>query len=64
MGRDEAQRRAVMRAEAGWDGCRGAGMLTLQCDNCVSLAEDGLDEGLDLRSRLRNRLRGGQSRVA
>jgi hypothetical protein len=50
--------------EAGWDRRRGAGMLTLQRDHCVSLADDGLDEGLDSRSRLLNRLRGGQSRVA
>jgi hypothetical protein len=59
--RDEAQRRAWMREEAGWDGLRGALMLTLLRDHCVSLADDGLDEGLDSRSY---RLRGCQSRVA
>jgi hypothetical protein len=55
-----------MRAEASWDGRRGARIpvLTLRRDHCVSLADDGLDEGLDSRSRLLNRLRGGQSRVA
>ncbi len=59
-GRDEAQRRAGMRVEASWDGRRGAGMLTLLRDHCVSFADDGLDEGFHSRSRLCNRLRGGQ----
>jgi hypothetical protein len=63
-GRDEARRRAEMRAEAGWVGRSGVGMHTLLRNRCVSLANDGLDEGMDSRSRLRNRLLRGQSRVA
>jgi hypothetical protein len=41
-------------------------MLTLRRDHCVGLADsdDGLDEGLDSLYRLRNGLRGGESRMA
>jgi hypothetical protein len=39
-----------MRAEAGWHWRRGAGILTLGRDHVVSLANDGLEVGLDLRS--------------